>query len=344
MSRFAEIFSSTQGASLKLTAVLPADLVVKFEGPTAGAGLAVGLLSLAPGCSWPAYRFATADQVFFVHKGQGRVSIGGRPTTVVPGILVSVPRETWVSWRNTGTSPLQLLWSAEPASALQCLRELAGLQTVDPAALESLAQRYGFEVQGHAAPAASPAEPSSSPRPEGPGRGRRRRRGRGGRGGQRQAAGQSAASPATEAPAPTPSAVSEEPTHAPAVQAAPDAVPMPPAPGTAGSGAGPRHRQRGRGGRGRGRGRRDGQRPQASNRPSTPSSDQPSPARESSSTPQSSNKPSGGRVKEVYMRGRWIQVSGDGPMVDLGRRRRPEQFKRSRPPSSAGGENLSEEL
>ena len=360
MSRFAEIFASDQGVLLKLTAVLPAELLVKFEGQTPGTGLAVGLLNLAPGCSWPLYRFLTADQVFFVHKGQGRVTIGGRPTMVVPGMMVAVPRETWVSWRNTGTSPLQLMWSAEPAATLQCLRELAGLQTADPAALAGLAQRYGFEVQVGSPAGADPrlpparsvgspagAEPSSPKAWSQPqGRGRRHRRGRGGRGGQRPAPAPGAASPTQPAPSGEPLVFAPASTAAPAAGSRAPVAHQPAAaasstPATAGTvGGGSRHRRRGRG---RGRGGRGGQRPPQTSAPVSRAPSPAAPAHETPSSPKPSSR-SSSRVKEVYMRGRWIPVSGDGPMVDLGRRRRPEQFKRGRPPSSAGGENLSEEL
>jgi mannose-6-phosphate isomerase-like protein (cupin superfamily) len=103
------------------------------------------------------------------------------------------------------------------------------------------------------------------------------------------------------------------------------AVSVPAAPGR----PGPGRRRRRRGGRGRGRhGGQPGQasppaaRPQPPPQQRAPSQPRP-PAHQRAPSPQkpAPPRPSSGPVKEVFMSGRWVQVSGEGPVIAPGRER-----------------------
>lgn len=224
----------------------------------AGSAFAVGTQTLLPGAEVPSHRHLYQDEVLFIHKGQGRATVEGRGLTVVPGVMVYVPRQVWHSLRNNGTGVLHFTWTVAPPGIEEFFRELSKLGASPGAdALQALGQRYGVEFGKGEASAVAPAAAgiaASSPK-TGHGRRRRHRRGRGVRAGQ---------------PAPAPAAPPPASSSAPSVRPAPSAQAAKPQ----------RSRDQGQPRRGRGR-----------------------------------------RVKEVYMGGRWVPVSGEGPVIAPGRER-----------------------
>jgi len=264
------------------------------------------------------HRLIAQDTVLFVHKGQGRALVDGRSMTVVPGTTIYAPKQVWHGLQNTGTGFLQVTWTVSPSGIEGFFRELSQLGAQPSAtAIREIGHRYGVEF---------PAEgevPQAQSVPAGGAPHRRRRdRGRGGRGGLKP----------SQAPQPAVEARDAVPVAGMPHAAAPStAVPsgQPAAPGG--------RRRRHRGGRGRGRGQRQGGQspqavPQASAAPSG-SAASPAPAAPGKpSSPRGRGRPqqSGGgagrggrrdrrgyrsRVKEVYMNGRWVQVSGEGPVI-----------------------------
>lgn len=291
---------------------VPGGETLKLGPPTAGdvtiyAGTG-GLFTFAvqhlqPGTEIPVRRARDWDEVWFVHKGQARATVGERSMTVVPGAVLSSPRQTWFGLRNTGTGILEMLVACAPSGVEGLYRDLSKLgQAPSPSAVQEVAQRYGIEFQ-------APGQ-AASPAPTGGGRRRHRRGGRGGgRGG------------------------SEQRTHPvqapPSAPSAPVEVKMTAAPAGAASGApsgeGRRRRRRRRGGVG---GQAGAAAPQAPTTAAGATSPAPKAQRPQSSPPSGGSKrPRGGRdrrgghsrrVKEVYMNGRWVQVSGEGPVIASG--------------------------
>ena len=207
----------------------------------------MGLRTLQPGAFIPSQRHAKSE-VWFIHKGQGRATVEGVSSTVVPGMTVAVPPHAWHSLRNTGTGFLQWAWVSVPAGLEAFFRDVAKAGTaITPAAFQEMAQRHGIELQ----PEGAPAPPVAAGPKE------HRRRHRGGRGRGRRSSG----------PRPAPQAPAQPPTQA----AAP---PSPPPP-----------------------------------RKNTPPPSKRPPRRE---------RPRRGHVKEVYMGGRWVTVSGEGPVIAPG--------------------------
>ena len=218
--------------------------------------------------------------------------------TVVPGMMVYAPRQSWHSLRNTGTGMLEVAWLAAPPGIEEFFREYSRLGTgADAAAMQALAQRYGIEFGPGGSPAPSGAKPSGR---------RHRRRHRGGRGPrqgttqpQQVAAGEHATTPSTVQPG---AAVAAPSPHRPP-----------------GGGRRPhRRRHRSRPGGPSAAAVSDLSAPPATSSPSAPSRPQlpPKPRAVRGGGPRRR-----GRIKEVYMGGRWIQVSGEGPVIDPGRER-----------------------
>jgi len=126
---------------------------------------------LPPRAALPSHRFLRDDYAVVVLKGQGRATVGQHTATIVPGVSITVPRQTWYSLRNTGTGTLQVVWTASSPSVLAWFRELA--RATDAPAVSAAAQHHGVELAGEPAQEAVPAERHHKRRRRG-GRGRRR--------------------------------------------------------------------------------------------------------------------------------------------------------------------------
>jgi quercetin dioxygenase-like cupin family protein len=329
MSDSAHIYhQGGEGPVLKLGVPPGAEVTVKVAGRQGGGAVSAGVLTIPAGALMPRHRHLEREEVLVVYKGQGRVVLEGRSSTIVPGTVIYVPRQAWLELRNTGTGLLQLAWIVSPAGLEEFFRDLAQLGSQpDPAALGVVVQRHGVELRPAGPAAASPATPSSGHR--------KRHRGRRGRG--RGAASAPGSQPVSAASAATPAGPAGERIQAPAPErSAPESS----------AGQGGRHRRhRGRrGGPGEmpNQTKRDalswgggGQpavapsahpaavssppiaAPSAGGRPAHPS-----PGGRPGSGPAKSQRPDHrrggrrfGRVKEVYMGGKWIRVVGEGPVI-----------------------------
>ena len=283
--------------TLRLGPPATGTIVVSVDAQRASSPFTAAVQTLFPGGELPVHRCRNWDEVWVVLKGQGRVTLGeGVSTMVVHGAVLSVPRQTWFGLRNTGNGPLQAVVVSAPAGADGFFRELAQLgQTPDPEAVQQIAGRYGVELR--------PAALTQAAQPERGGRYRRRRGGRG-RGTSQSASAQTQTAPQPPLP-PARAASVVQP-----VEGTGAAVQRP------ASQDGGRHRRRRRGGRGRG----EGQKPGVTSPSALPPQGQkPQPSKPQPSGSGRSKKQDGYRrsrhVKEVYMGGKWVQVSGEGPVI-----------------------------
>ena len=307
------IFQPGEGETLKLGPPAAGEVVITVDPQKIPAPFAMGTETLLPGAEIPVHRHLHEDEVLFIHKGQGRATVGEETMTVVPGTMAYLPREAWHGLRNTGTGVLQATWTAAPAGIEQFFRALSQLgASPDPAAVQQVAERYGIEFR----------PPGGGPAPQVPsGPGRRRRR-RGGRGRQRQRTGQALPSQ------------SRQPSHETAASPSAATLPQQAAPTTTAGqrppGQGGRRRHRRRQGRERGAaqpprpsGSGQGSRPEAVTTPSPPPpAAAPSPKTSRppvQRSPRRERHHRSGHVKEVYMGGRWIRVVGEGPVISPGR-------------------------
>jgi quercetin dioxygenase-like cupin family protein len=287
------ILQPAEGEVLKLGPPAAGEIIIKVDSRQAGTSFAAGTETLLPGAEIPSHRHLHQDEVLFIYKGQGRSMLDGQAMTVLPGTMVFAPKGSWHSLRNTGTGLLQLAWLSSPGGIEPFFRELAQAgAAMDAAAFKQAAER--IELGAATAEVLAPES----------GRRHRRRRGRGQGGAGRQ--------PAPQAPG-TPQPQSAD-VAAPVQHAAGQPAPQKPV----GQGGGRRRRRHGRGGSGRPTS------PQAS--PGTGPVAAPVPAVAKTGVPRaprSSPRQEGrrgrprrfGRVKEVYMGGKWVRVTGEGPVI-----------------------------
>jgi mannose-6-phosphate isomerase-like protein (cupin superfamily) len=305
------ILGPGEGGILTLGPPSAGELVIKAG---AGGSFALAVQTLLPGAELPVCRHLRHEHLFFIHKGQGRATVDGESMTVVPGMVIHAPPASWHGLRNTGTGALQFAWISVPAGLEEYFREIARAGASDAVARHQIGARHDVEFR----PADASASPGAPARP-----GRRRRRG--GRGRSRRGGAPRMPEAVRQR---APGSAAAEPANQPAA-AAGAAQPAGglPAPRHEGKGdpssarqAGARRRRRRRGGRGP-----KAASPQAATGAAERSAGAPvaGPARSGGGPASAKRRERGGRrrfgrVKEVYMGGRWVRVVGDGPVISTG--------------------------
>lgn len=70
--------------------------------------LVMGYEAIAPGGDIQLHRHLVADEILFIHTGEGMVTLDGHESHVSAGGTVYIPRNTTISLVNTGSEPLGL--------------------------------------------------------------------------------------------------------------------------------------------------------------------------------------------------------------------------------------------
>jgi len=66
----------------------------------------VGTEILNPGAMIPFHKHHNSEEVVILEEGGATVTVGDKRAVAGPHCIVFIPRETWVSITNTGTSPI----------------------------------------------------------------------------------------------------------------------------------------------------------------------------------------------------------------------------------------------
>ncbi len=83
---------------------------------------------IPPGNIIVPHRHVASDEIIFVHAGTGHVNVGGRPGEVSAGGTVFIPRDSRVTLRNTGSSPLSIVAIFSRPGMERLLRETSVLE------------------------------------------------------------------------------------------------------------------------------------------------------------------------------------------------------------------------
>ena len=87
------------------------EFTIKIDSANGGApDLVMGYEELAPGAVIPPHRHLMSDEILFVHHGIGIATLGEMDTPVRTGATVYIPRNTRISFRNTGPDSLGLVF------------------------------------------------------------------------------------------------------------------------------------------------------------------------------------------------------------------------------------------
>ena len=68
-----------------------------------------------PGRKMRVHKHLNNDELIFIHKGEGTLTLGEQSIPVKTGDVAFVPRGTWHGLDNTGNEPLQMIFQYSPA-------------------------------------------------------------------------------------------------------------------------------------------------------------------------------------------------------------------------------------
>jgi quercetin dioxygenase-like cupin family protein len=85
--------------------------IIKVDRVNGGSpDLVMGYEDIAPGAEIQLHRHLVADEILFVHRGTGTVTLGGQVAVVRAGATVYIPRDVTIRLVNTGTEPLGVVF------------------------------------------------------------------------------------------------------------------------------------------------------------------------------------------------------------------------------------------
>lgn len=108
---------------------LPDPFILKVDRRNGGSkDLVMGYEELAPDQAISAHRHVVADEIIFVHKGTGLVTLGNRDATVGTGSTVYIPRNVRIALKNTGSEPLGIAFIFSKPGFEELMRENSVLE------------------------------------------------------------------------------------------------------------------------------------------------------------------------------------------------------------------------
>jgi len=94
----------------------------------------------------------TSDELIYILGGEFTFKIGERVTGGGTGTSVFIPRGISHAWKNSGGEDGRALFMFTPPEGAKLFEELRLLQlpvsSIDPATVERLRHRYGWEIVG----------------------------------------------------------------------------------------------------------------------------------------------------------------------------------------------------
>jgi quercetin dioxygenase-like cupin family protein len=114
--------------------------------------LVMGFEELPPGQTIAPHQHAGADEIIFVHRGQGVAELGARKAEVAAGTTIYIPRSTRVTLTNTGTEPLAVAFVFSKPGYEEYMRATSvpeGTQTapLTPAELQAIRARHRHAIE-----------------------------------------------------------------------------------------------------------------------------------------------------------------------------------------------------
>ncbi len=108
---------------------LPDPFILKVDRRNgASPDLVMGYEELAPGQAISPHSHVLADEIIFVHKGGGLVSLGRREAQVSAGATVYIPRNIRIALRNNGSEPLGIAFIFSKPGFEELMRENSVLE------------------------------------------------------------------------------------------------------------------------------------------------------------------------------------------------------------------------
>lgn len=80
--------------------------------------------SFKPGDAIKIHKHSNEDELIFLHKGIGILTLGEKEYVIRPGAVALVPKGVWYGLRNTGTENIEMRFAYTPAGFEGYFREL----------------------------------------------------------------------------------------------------------------------------------------------------------------------------------------------------------------------------
>lgn len=78
-------------------------------------GISFCVEQMEPGSKMRIHKHLNNDELIFIHRGQGRLTLGDQGIDVKTGAVAFIPRGTWHGMDNTGSEQLQMVFQYSPA-------------------------------------------------------------------------------------------------------------------------------------------------------------------------------------------------------------------------------------
>ena len=78
-------------------------------------GISFCVEEMDPGRKMRVHKHLNNDELIFIHRGQGTLTLGSKIIHLRTGAVAFVPRGTWHGLDNTGTEQLQMIFQYSPA-------------------------------------------------------------------------------------------------------------------------------------------------------------------------------------------------------------------------------------
>jgi mannose-6-phosphate isomerase-like protein (cupin superfamily) len=96
--------------------------------------------SIPPGDSIPVHKHLNEDEVIFIHKGSGVITVGKKEYPLSENLVAMVPKGVWHGIRNTGNESIEMRFAYSPAGFEGYFREV-GTPAGQPFIKRSLEER-----------------------------------------------------------------------------------------------------------------------------------------------------------------------------------------------------------
>lgn len=104
---------------------------------------------IAPGEGIPMHKHLNADELIFIHRGEGMLSMDNKEVPVKEGSVALIPKGVWHRLVNTGKDTLTMVFSYSPAGFEGYFRELGSplgtpWKPKTPEEFEALDKKWGI--------------------------------------------------------------------------------------------------------------------------------------------------------------------------------------------------------
>ena len=96
--------------------------------------------TIPPGDMIPVHKHLHEDEIIFIHKGSGVLTVGEKEYPITPDLVAMVPKGDWHGINNTGKDDIQMRFAYSPAGFEGYFREV-GTPEGQPFIKRSLAER-----------------------------------------------------------------------------------------------------------------------------------------------------------------------------------------------------------